>query len=149
MVMTSSKWSSVLHSTMRSPCRCQWCYCKIKFLSIGSITRQINCELYLMVDARRIVLATFVLSDTSSTMVIHTIGTLVTSIKLFRCFLWNNWCWYSADIGWVLSLWLCHAHNLDIVTQNMRDYLLVFTLWFDIYILFSSLDSTRLFLENP
>ena len=54
------------------------------FLGMGLqiILRQIDLGFFLLVGARRFVLAIFVPAATSSTMVIRTLGSLTTSIRL-------------------------------------------------------------------
>ena len=63
---------------------------------------------FLMVAARRIVLAIFP-AATSSTMVIRTLGSPATLTKLFGCFSLEYWCWCSCRC-WLITLMAAHVH---------------------------------------
>jgi hypothetical protein len=57
-----------------------------------------------MVAARMFVLATFVPTATSSTMMIHTLGSSTTSTRLFGYFSLAYWFWYSFRWGLTTSM---------------------------------------------
>jgi hypothetical protein len=71
---------------------------------IPILLRQINFGSFLLVAARRIILAVFVSTATSSTMMIHTLGSPATSIKLSGYFTLTYWCWYSCRCGLTTSM---------------------------------------------
>jgi hypothetical protein len=56
---------------------------------------QINFGSFLLVTVRKIILAVFVPTATSSTMVIHTLDSPAAAIKLSGYFALTYWCWYS------------------------------------------------------
>jgi hypothetical protein len=56
------------------------------------LLRQVDFGVFLMVAARRIILAIFVPAVTSSTMVIRILGSPATLIRLFGLFSLKYWC---------------------------------------------------------
>jgi hypothetical protein len=68
------------------------------------LLRQIDFRSFLLVAARRIILAVFVPTAMSSTMVIRTLNFPATSIKLSSYFALTYWCWYSCRCGLTTSV---------------------------------------------
>jgi hypothetical protein len=68
------------------------------------LLRQIDFGSFLSVAARRIILAVFVSVATSLTMVIRTIDSPATLIKLSGYFALTYWCWYSCRCGLTISM---------------------------------------------
>jgi hypothetical protein len=66
-------------------------------MGVQILLRQINFGSFLMVAARKIILAVFVPVATSSTTVIHTLGSLSTLTRLMGCYP-LIYCWYFADV---------------------------------------------------
>jgi hypothetical protein len=61
-------------------------------MGLQILLRQIDFESFLMVAARRIILAVFIPAATSSSKVIHTLGSPATSIRLIGCYSLKYWC---------------------------------------------------------
>ena len=72
------------------------------------LLRRISFRVFLMVAARRIVLAIFS-AATSSTMVIRTLGSPATSTRLFGSSSLEYWCWYSCRC-WLITLMAARVH---------------------------------------
>jgi hypothetical protein len=68
------------------------------------LLRQIDFGSFLLVAVRRIILAVFVPAATSSTMVIRTLDSPATSIKLSGYVALTYWCWYSCRCGLTTSM---------------------------------------------
>jgi hypothetical protein len=71
------------------------------------LVRQIGFRLFLLVAARRVILAIFVPTATSSTMVICTIGFPAMLIRLFGFSSLEYWCWYSCRCGMIALMVAC------------------------------------------
>jgi hypothetical protein len=65
---------------------------------------QIDFGSFLLVAARRIILAVFIPAATSSTMVIRTLDYPTMLIKLSGYFTLTYWCWYSCRCGLTTSM---------------------------------------------
>jgi hypothetical protein len=70
---------------------------------------QIDFGSFLLVAARKIILAVFVPAAISSTMVIHTLDSPAATIKLSSYFALTYWCWYSCRYGLTSSM-ATHVH---------------------------------------
>jgi hypothetical protein len=83
----------------------------LDYSSIGMVfqilLRQVNFEVFLMVVARRIILAIFVPAAISSIMVIHILGSPTTSTRLFGLFSLEYWCWYSRRCRLIILMVVC------------------------------------------
>jgi hypothetical protein len=73
------------------------------------LLRQTDFASFLLVVARRIILAIFVSAAMSSTMLIRTLDSPATSTKLFDYFAPAYWCWYSCRY-WLTTLMAAHVH---------------------------------------
>jgi hypothetical protein len=71
------------------------------------LLRQISFGLFLLVAARRVILAIFVPTATSSTMVICTLGFPATLTRLFGFSSLEYWCWYSCWCGMIILMVAC------------------------------------------
>jgi hypothetical protein len=91
---------------------------------------------FIIVAARRIILAIFISAAPSSTMVIRTLGSPAASTRLFGLFSLKYWCWYSCR-RWLIVLMVACVHValvLRLKYKNMGAPLLVFAgIWYDIY----------------
>jgi hypothetical protein len=101
---------------------------------------------FLMVAARRIILAIFIPAAMSSTMVIRTLGSPAASTRLFGLFSLEYWCWYSCRC-WLIVLMVACVHvalALRLKYKNMGAPLLVFAgIWYDIYAIIFWLPSEK------
>jgi hypothetical protein len=68
------------------------------------LLRQIGFGLFLLVAARRVILAIFVPTATSSTVVIHTLGFTATLTRLFGFSSLEYWYWYSCRCGMIILI---------------------------------------------
>jgi hypothetical protein len=101
---------------------------------------------FLMVAARRIILAIFIPTATSSTMVIRTLGSPAASTRLFGLFFLKYWCWYSCRCWLIVLMDVCvHVTlALRLKYKNMGAPLLVFAgIWYDIYAIIFWLPSEK------
>jgi hypothetical protein len=64
-------------------------------MGVQILLRQIDLGSFLMVAARRIILAVLVPVATSSTMVIRILGSPSTSTRQIGFYSLTYWCWYS------------------------------------------------------
>jgi hypothetical protein len=71
------------------------------------LLRQIVFGLFLLVAARRVILAIFDPTVTSSTMVIRTIGFPAMLTRLFGFSSLEYWCWYSYRCGMIALMVAC------------------------------------------
>jgi hypothetical protein len=74
---------------------------------------QIDFGSFVMVAARKFVLAIFVPTATSLTMMIHTLGSSTTSTRLFGYFSLAYWFWYSFRWGLTTSMVRGEREGLD------------------------------------
>jgi hypothetical protein len=121
----------------------------LDYSSIGTVfqilLRQVDFGFFLMVAARRIILAIFVPAATSSTIVIRILGSPATSTRLFGLFSLEYWCWYSRRC-WLIILMAACVHVALALAQikNMGAALLVFAgIWYDIYAIIFWLPSEK------